>query len=183
MTASLQWLNEPPSWTSKSGIITATSGLETDFWRETHYGFIRDTGHFYYQAVQGDFTAQVSFSGDYSEEFDQAGLMLRLDAQNWLKTGIEYVEERQCLSAVVTRDYSDWSLTPLLSRPAGLTLRLSRQGTAVRIEYSSNGVHYEMLRLAYMPARETVQVGVMLCSPKRAGFTAHFEDFEVSKLP
>jgi regulation of enolase protein 1 (concanavalin A-like superfamily) len=178
----MEWLNEPPYWNSKSGIITATTGPETDFWRETHYGFIRDSGHFYYQPVSGDFTAQVSFSGDYDTLYDQAGLMLRLDARTWIKTGIEYVDERQTLSAVVTRDFSDWSLTPLLSRPAGLCLRLSREGTAVRIEYSSNGVHYETLRLAYLPWQETAQVGIMLCSPKREGFTARFEDFEVGAL-
>jgi regulation of enolase protein 1 (concanavalin A-like superfamily) len=178
----MQWLNEPPYWNSKLGTITASSGLETDFWRETHYGFIRDNGHFYYQAVAGNFTAQVSFSGDYAEQYDQAGLMLRLDEKNWIKAGIEYVDGHQSLSTVVTRDYSDWAITPLLSKPAGLTLRLSREGTAVRVEYSSNGVHYELLRLAYLPAQDSVQVGLMLCSPKREGFTARFEDFAVGEL-
>jgi regulation of enolase protein 1 (concanavalin A-like superfamily) len=178
----MDWLNEPPHWHSKFGILTATTGPETDFWRETHYGFIHDNGHFYYQTVSGNFTAQVSFSGDYAALYDQAGLMLRLDEKNWIKTGIEYVDERQTLSTVVTRDYSDWSVTPLLSKPAGLCLRLSRNGTTIRMEHSSNGVHYEMLRLAYMPDAETVQVGIMLCSPKREGFTASFEDFNVGPL-
>ena len=60
---------------------------KTDFWRETHYGFIRDDGHFRDVAAEGDFTADVAFRGDYRELYDQAGLMLRLDERNWIKAG------------------------------------------------------------------------------------------------
>lgn len=92
---------------SKQGTISITSGQRTDFWRKTHYGFIRDDGHFYYEQVKGDFIVEVKVSGQYEELYDQAGLMVRLDEANWLKCGIEFVEGVQQVSAVVTRDYSD----------------------------------------------------------------------------
>ena len=55
--------------------MTVSGG--TDFWRKTHYGFIRDNGHFGYVAVQGDFSAEVKVMGGYRDLYDQAGLMLR----------------------------------------------------------------------------------------------------------
>ena len=38
----MKWHNEPPFWSEREGAIAFTSGRETDFWRKTHYGFIRD---------------------------------------------------------------------------------------------------------------------------------------------
>jgi regulation of enolase protein 1 (concanavalin A-like superfamily) len=104
----MKWLNEPPEWRDENGILSVTTGAKTDFWRETHYGFIRDDGHLRYEWVEGDFTASVAFRGDYRALYDQAGLMVRLDDRNWVKAGIEFVGDRQRLSVVVTRDFSDW---------------------------------------------------------------------------
>ncbi|MEP0849539.1 DUF1349 domain-containing protein [Funiculus sociatus GB1-A4] len=70
----MKWYNEPPSWNEQEGIVAVTSGAETDFWRKTHYGFIRDNGNFYYEQVTGDFTAQVKVTGQYQVLYDQAGL-------------------------------------------------------------------------------------------------------------
>ena len=84
-----QWFNEPPSWSREDDAILMTAGPSTDFWRKTHYGFIRDSGHVYFQTVAGDFTAEVKVSGGYKDLYDQAGLMLRIDESNWIKCGIE----------------------------------------------------------------------------------------------
>ena len=75
----MKWYNEPPCWNEQAGVVTVTSGAKTDFWRKTHYGFIRDNGKFYYQQVTGDFTAVVKITGQYQVLYDQAGLMLRRD--------------------------------------------------------------------------------------------------------
>src|SRR5262245_7888603 len=103
----MQWYNEPPHWLVDDETIVVRSARKTDFWRKTHYGFIRDSGHFYYQEVQGDFKAEVKVLGEYAALYDQAGLMVRLDEANWVKCGIEFVEGVQHASVVVTRDYSD----------------------------------------------------------------------------
>ncbi|MBW4549277.1 MAG: DUF1349 domain-containing protein [Symplocastrum torsivum CPER-KK1] len=127
----MEWYNEPPVWNLQGDTITITSGQKTDFWRETHYGFIRDNGHFFYQAVKGDFVAEVKVSGEYHQLYDQAGIMVRLDEANWLKCGIEFVNGVQQVSAVITRDYSDWSIVPLPQNPASIWLRVTRRGTAI----------------------------------------------------
>lgn len=180
----MKWINEPPEWQDEDGILTVATGPETDFWRTTHYGFVRDSGHVYAQELTGEFSATVTFSGDYKALYDQAGLMLRIDERNWIKAGIEFTDGRHHLSAVVTRDFSDWSVLPLDRDPGEVSLRISRysgaeEAPAVRIEYALEGGAFQMLRLAYLPPSATVLVGPMCCSPTRKGFVARFRDFKI----
>lgn len=178
----MEWYNEPPVWKVEGDKIYITSGSKTDFWRETHYGFIRDNGHFFYQSVKGDFWVEVKVSGEYRQLYDQAGIMVRLDESNWLKCGIEFVEGVQQVSAVVTRDYSDWSVVPMPQNPAALWIRLTRRGTAVEVQYSLDGEQYTLLRLAYLTPIETMNVGVMCASPEGNGFPMTFEGFKILSL-
>jgi uncharacterized protein len=177
----MTWLNEPPAWKDEAGLLTVTTGDRKDFWRTTHYGFVHDDGHVYGQQVEGDFAAEVTFSGEYEELYDQAGLMLRLDERNWIKAGIEFTDGKHHLSAVVTRDFSDWSVLLLPTAPKEIQLRMSRYAEAVRIEYSLDGEPFNMLRLAYLPHGGTAFVGPMCCSPQREGFKARFWNFEIGE--
>ncbi|MBP2471439.1 regulation of enolase protein 1 (concanavalin A-like superfamily) [Crossiella equi] len=173
------WLNEPPQWTIDGGTLTVRTAPDTDFWRITHYGFIRDTGHFLGRRVTGDFTARVRFRGDYHARYDQAGLMVRVDERNWLKTGIE-LDGRQWLSAVATREYSDWSVLPAPDGLREVSLELERKGDTVTVRYGVDGAKPEtMLRLAYLPPKRPAWIGPMCCSPDGTGFTATFTDFEL----
>lgn len=178
----MQWYNQPPFWNEQDGILTVTSGAKTDFWRKTHYGFIRDSGNFYYQQVTGDFIALVKITGQYQTLYDQAGLMIRLDETTWLKCGIEFVDDVQHVSAVVTRDYSDWSFVPMSHNPTSLWLKLLRKGETVQVLYSLNGEQYTMLRMAYLTEAETVQVGLMCASPESEGFSVTFEEFQIMAI-
>lgn len=175
----MEWYNEPSVWDVQGDKITITSGSKTDFWRQTHYDFIRDNGHFFYQQIEGDFIADVKVNGEYQDLYDQAGIMVRLDEFNWMKCGIEFVEGVQQVSAVVTRDYSDWSIVPLPQNPASLWLRVTRRGTAIVVQYSLDGEQYTMLRMAYLTLIKTVSVGVMCASPEGDGFPVTFEKFKI----
>jgi regulation of enolase protein 1 (concanavalin A-like superfamily) len=106
--------------------------------------------------------------------------MLRLDEKNWVKTGIEYTDGLMHFSVVVTREVSDWSVIPLhKAKPADdIHVRLTRHGDAVRVQYAIAGGAWQMARLAPFPADDAL-VGVMACSPERAGFTASFHEIEV----
>ncbi len=177
----LNWYNPPPKHSLKDGVLTAETGYQTDFWRETFYGFVRDNGHFGFTEISGDFSAEVSFRGEYTELYDQAGMMVRLDAKTWLKAGVEYTDAQQHLSVVATRDVSDWSVLPLAAPPAEIRLRLTRLGGAVLVQASLDGETYTMLRLTALTDAERLQVGVMCCSPKRSGFQVTFHNFEVGK--
>ena len=175
----MQWLNEPPSWQVKDSTIRVTSTQDTDFWRITHYGFIRDSGHFYYRQVTGDFVASVKVTGEYRDLYDQAGLMVRLDEENWLKCGIEFVAGVQQLSAVVTRDYSDWSIAPTLDNPTAIWLRVTCKNSAIEVHYSLDGGEYQLLRMTYLTESKTLDVGIMCASPEGKGFTTVFEQLKI----
>ena len=174
------WLNEPAAWQGDLADLDLATDAATDFWRETFYGFVRDNGHALLRPVTGDFTAVAVVTGAYEHLYDQAGLMLRVDERNWIKTGVEFTDGMMHFSVVVTRDVSDWSVVPL---PAAgpddeIGVRLTRHGDAVRIQYSVAGAPWQMARLAAF-ASVQARVGVMACSPERAGFQARFRDISV----
>lgn len=175
----MQWLNEPSQWTENGDRLIVTTSAQTDFWRRTHYGFIRDNGHFYYDSIRTDFVVEVKIRGNYKDIYDQAGLMLRVDEKHWIKTGIEYVDGVQNLSAVVTHDYSDWSVIPVENSPEVLQMRLERSKEAIQIFYLNEASNYTLLRMTYFPY-ETIQVGVMCASPDGDGFEVTFEDYQVN---
>ena len=170
----LKWLNEP-TWRVEDEVLHVTTANETDFWRVTHYGFVRDSGHVLYAEARGEFTASVRVQGSYQALYDQAGLMLRGSAECWVKTGVEFVNEQQ-LSVVVTRDFSDWSVRPI-GAAAFVDLKLTRRGDTVRVHARTPGATWTLLRLAYYPPELPATVGVYACSPQRAGFEARFSGF------
>lgn len=176
----MHWLNEPPKWSLEDDILQVTTGERTDFWRETHYGFVRDDGHFFYTEAEGDLSAEATFSAAYEHLYDQAGLMLRLDERHWVKAGIEYSDGEKLLSTVVTRERSDWSVTSLDSNADApeVTLRLTRRGGALLVQVLREDSAY-VLRLADFPASDPVQVGVMCCTPERLSLRATFRNFRV----
>ena len=177
----LTWLNEPPHWREDGNALHVTTGNKTDFWCRTHYGFIHDNGHFRHTPVEGDFSASATVSAAYSDLYDQAGLMVRVDAGNWLKTGIEFTDGGLHYSTVVTRDgYSDWSQLRLPAAVgATLEVRLTRHGEALRVHYRSPGGAWTAARLAMLAMGENVEVGSMCCTPERQGLEVTFRDFTV----
>src|SRR3712207_5716043 len=159
---SLSWLNAPPQWSGTDALLRVVTGLRTDFWRKTFYGYVTDNGHFYHRPVTGDFTADVVVSAGHSALFDQAGLMLRADEKTWLKSGLEVTSGAVQLSTVLTRDDSDLSVVPV---PHGeLVLRLTRFGSAVAVHRGDGDGSWQLVRLGHLDLPETVDVGVMCCS-------------------
>jgi regulation of enolase protein 1 (concanavalin A-like superfamily) len=178
----MKWLNQPKQWKGDAHQLTMTVDPGTDYWRITHYGFIRDSGPFYYQEMEGDFEATVKVSGHYQELFHQAGLMVRIDNKNWIKTGIEYVDGVQNISAVVTREVSDWSVVPRNDSPKSIWLKLLRKGDYVQIEYAFDAKTYKMLRLAYFPPKVKAQIGMVAAAPGKKTFPVTFDNFVVKPV-
>lgn len=108
----MTWLNEPASSRRSGDQLLVRSRSKTDFWRKTLYGYITDNGHFFGLAASGDFMFQARVNGEYGALYDQAGLMVRLNAENWMKCGTEFFDGRRHASVVFTRDFSDWSTMP-----------------------------------------------------------------------
>ena len=158
------WLNEPAVWSGDASDLTVAVEPETDFWRTTHYGFVRDNGHFAHTGAMA-----VRFRGDFAAQYDQAGLMLRIDAEHWIKAGLE-LDGRLWLSVVVTNGVSDWSQQPAPEPDADgwWSIRAVREGDAVQLLCGD-----QPIRLAPLPEGDLLS-GPMCAAPKGPGFTARF---------
>ncbi len=108
--------------------------------------------------------------------------MIRIDDKNWVKTGIEFVGGKQNLSAVVTREFSDWSVVKRPDNPEFIWLRLQRHKDAVQIHYSLDGKTWTMLRLAYFPPDVPVKIGMVAAAPGKQDFEVTFDKFSVGPI-
>jgi uncharacterized protein len=113
-----QWLNEPVRWNLVADGLSVVTDNATDFWRETHYGFTRHSGHLFGFRSEGGLTATVRVRAEYQILYDQAGLMVLFDEQNWVKVGIELSDGQAMLSSVLTIGRSDWATAPFRDDPA-----------------------------------------------------------------
>jgi len=176
-TEEMFWLNEPDAWELSDSGLWVHAMASTDFWRQTHYGYTRDSGHFFYRPVQGDFRASVKVSGDFSSQFDQAGLMVRLDADRWIKAGPEFVDGDLQFSVVATNSVSDWSMLPI-GATGSILVSVQRAFDSVAVACSTaEGKSYQA-RLSYLDPAKSAMVGVMCCSPEGTGFHASFSGLE-----
>lgn len=168
----MEWFNEPARWSSSDDlVIHADPG--SDFWRTTHYGFVRDNGHIYGSWFAGDCTVTATFSGEFSAQYDQAGIALRISPSQWIKAGVELVDGQFQASAVVTRDFSDWSVVAI-PRFERMTVSAERAGDTVTISYAVEDASPRMLRQAYFPPDVPALVGAMCAAPDGPGFVTRF---------
>ena len=154
----MQWFNEPEKWEIKDNALTMFVTPQCDYWRISHYGFTVDDAPFYYATYGGEFEVKVKITGDYKSRFDQMGLMLRIDHENYIKAGVEFGDGKFNLKAV-------------------------RRLDAVEIFYSYDDKTYTMMRNAHLQDNTPVMVGLMAASPDGNGFDAKFEYFKVKHLP
>lgn len=172
------WLNEPAEYhLDGEGGLRVVTAAETDFWRETHYGFTHDTGHFLAIEAPADFTCQLRVRGDYQALYDQAGIMVRLSDRQWIKAGIELSDGQAMLSSVRTEGASDWATAPYQADPADFWMRATVTRGVLRLQVSSDGQHWPLVRLCPLPAADRYWVGPMTCSPKRGGLVVTFSDW------
>ena len=97
----MTWINKPASWKRSGDKLVARSRAKTDLWSRTFYGYVTDNGHFFRPPVSGDFTFQARVNGQYAALYDQAGLMVRRDAKNWMKCGTEFFDVQRHASVVL----------------------------------------------------------------------------------
>ena len=179
----MQWFNEPENWNIENETLTMDVTPQSDYWRISHYGFTVDDAPFLYTTRGGEFEVKVKISGEYKERFDQAGLMIRIDKENYIKTGIEFVDGKYNLSTVVTHTTSDWSVIELDEPVEFVWIKAVRRLDAVEIFYSFDDKNYTMMRNCWLQDNTPVMVGMMAACPDGKGFKATFSDFKIKHLP
>jgi regulation of enolase protein 1 (concanavalin A-like superfamily) len=177
----MEWLNEPANWQRTGDLLTVSVDPSTDFWRETGYGYIRDSGHVYGEVLAGDLDVSVRMRCTLGTQYDQAGVMLRADERTWLKTGVEFFEGRARLSTVLTLGRSSWMVTDLPEGTEEIALRVSRRGDAVEVRYVIEDGPAELAALVFMPPGREVLAGVMAAAPEGPGFRVTFHDLRVTE--
>ena len=175
----MKWMNQPALWNRSGGKLIVRSRAKTDFWRKTFYGYITDNGHFFYLPVSGDFAFQACINGQYAALYDQAGLMVRLDAENWMKCGTEFFDGRRHASVVFTRDFSDWSTMLDLSETAAIWWRVVRKKDSIETMCSLDGKSFTSARQGYFVPEVKANVGIMCAAPEGPGFEALFDDLKL----
>ena len=174
------WLNEPPGAHIEGDDLLVTTAAESDFWRTTSYGFVRDSGHALLTPFPPGSAVEVAFVATFDELYDQAGLMVRVDPRTWVKAGIEMTDGATHVSAVVTHGLSDWSMAPVPEwADRTVTVRVSRSGDALTVRARAERRPWRTIRLAPLPPSATATAGPFCCSPQRAGLTVRFTRFAI----
>ncbi|MFC9973135.1 DUF1349 domain-containing protein [Spirillospora sp. NPDC127200] len=170
-----RWLNPPPAHARDGGDLLVTAERGSDFWRTTSYGFERDSGHALLAGLAAEAAVEVSFVAAFTDQFDQAGLLLRVDDRTWIKAGVEFADGVPQTGAVVTREVSDWSVAPVPAWAGrSVTIRASRSGDAVTLRARADDDPWQMLRVAPFPKGAQAQAGPYCCAPEREGLTVRF---------
>ena len=183
---SLQWTRAPEHYDISEDRIEIVTVPHTDLWQRTYYHFRNDNAPVLQMTSEEQyfsFVVKTEFS-DSHHRFDQCGVVLYLDSENWLKGSIEYENERfQHLGSVVTNHgYSDWATTEIPANVKSMWYRLSRRADDFCIECSEDGVVFHQMRVCHLhEAKGAVRFGVYACSPEDSSFRAVFTHMELTE--
>ena len=181
----LNWIRKPKQYSISEDKIEIITEPHTDLWQQTYYHFRNDnapvlqlkTDELYFS-----FVVKTTFESKH--RFDQCGIVMYLDSNNWLKASIEYENERfQHLGSVVTNNgYSDWATTEIDANIKSMWYRFSRREDDFCIECSSDGITYKQMRICHMfNVSNTILFGIYACSPEYSSFKATFTNMEISE--
>ena len=179
----LHWTREPLSWEINDDTIRITTKPHTDLWQRTYYHFRNDNAPVLQMTTEERyFSFVVRTEFDSKHRFDQCGVVMYLDSENWLKASIEYENERfQHLGSVVTNlGYSDWATTEIDASIKSMWYRLSRREDDFCIECSEDGQTFRQMRICHMhKATDAVSFGIYACSPEDSSFCATFSQMQL----
>ncbi len=181
-----RWTREPQAYRITDTKIEITTAPHTDLWQRTYYHFRNDNAPMLQMETEKryfSFVVKTNFA-DSHVRFDQCGIVMYLDSENWLKASVEYENETfQHLGSVVTNHgYSDWATTEIPATTKTMWYRLSRREDDFRIECSTDGVHFQQMRICHMAkASGKIQFGIYACSPEESSFTAVFSNMRLTE--
>jgi uncharacterized protein len=181
----LFWIHEPKDYSIQGDKIIIKTESQTDFWQRTYYGFRNDSAPaLLWKTVDPYFSFVVKTEFDSKNRFDQCGVIIYQNSDNWFKASIEFEnEEYQRLGCVVTNHgYSDWATTDISANIKTMFYRLSRRESDYCIDFSYDGLVYKQMRIFHLfEGGGEIQFGIYACSPEISSFEAIFSEFEKTK--
>lgn len=181
----LKWTREPNEYTIGDDKISIITKPNTDLWQRTYYGFQNDNAPVLQMSTEEKYFSFVVKTEFHSKRrFDQCGVVMYLNSDNWLKASIEYEnEEFQRLGSVATNNgYSDWATTDIDASIKTMWYRFSRRESDYCIECSTDGVTFKQMRICHMwEGAEEIQFGIYACSPEESSFEAIFTNMDITE--
>lgn len=174
-----RWTREPADYRIGQDRIEIVTKPHTDLWQRTYYHFRNDNAPVLQMETEEKYFSFVVRT-EYAEScrrFDQCGIVMYLDSENWLKASVEYEnEEYQHLGSVVTNNgYSDWATTKISASVKEMWYRFSRREDDYCIECSPDGAVFQQMRICHMHAGAgKIRFGIYACSPEESSFKAVF---------
>ena len=181
-----QWTREPKAFEINDGSVEITTAPHTDLWQRTYYHFRNDNAPVLQLQTREQyfsFVVKTDFAQSH-QRFDQCGIVMYLDSENWLKGSVEFEnEEFQHLGSVVTNDgYSDWATAAIPADVKSMWYRLSRRADDYCIECSTDGINFSQMRICHMhAAADKISFGIYACSPEESSFKAVFSDMKITE--
>ncbi len=176
-----EWINKPKHFVVEKNRLIIETEPGTDLWQRTYCGIQKNNAPAFMREIGGDFTFVVKTEFEESSLlYDQCGLLVHIDGENWIKVSVEYENEKfSRLGSVVTNlGFSDWACAEISSEISEMHFRISRRGQDFLIENSFDGKTYSQMRISHMHKNtEKLHVGVYACSPLKSSFNAVFSLF------
>ncbi|MCI9416691.1 MAG: DUF1349 domain-containing protein [Eubacterium sp.] len=181
----LLWVREPKRSVISQDYVEIITEPGTDLWQRTYYGFQNDNAPVLQtRTTDKYFSFVVKTRFESKHRFDQCGIAMYLDSENWLKASVEYEnEEYQRLGSVVTNHgYSDWATSDISANIKEMWYRFSRRESDYCIECSSDGITFKQMRICHMwKGTEEIVFGIYACSPEKSSFKAIFSNMEITE--
>lgn len=185
-TEKLVFTRPPEQYSISQEKIEITTQPHTDLWQRTYYHFRNDNAPLLQMETDEpyfSFVVKTDFA-DAGHRFDQCGIVLYLDSENWLKASVEYENGAfQHLGSVVTNEgYSDWATTAIDGQIRTMWYRLSRREDDYRVECSPDGVAFSQMRICHLrKGGGTIRFGLYACSPEESSFAAVFSHMQITE--
>ena len=185
-TQNFKWTRQPKDFKTDDGKVYITTLPHTDLWQRTYYHFRNDNAPVFQMETDEEFFSfivKTDFTGSH-QRFDQCGVVLYLDSDNWIKGSVEYEnDEFQHLGSVVTNHgYSDWATTEIPASVKVMWYCLSRREDDYCIECSEDGKRFRQMRVCHLhEGGGKIRFGIYACSPEESSFTAVFSDMQLTE--
>ncbi|MCF0115219.1 MAG: DUF1349 domain-containing protein [Erysipelotrichaceae bacterium] len=182
----LKWIREPKDYVITEDKIEIVTEPHTDLWQRTYYHFRNDNAPVLQMETEEkyfSFVVKTDFSLS-AHRFDQCGVVVYMDSENWIKGSVEYENENfQHLGSVVTNHgYSDWATTEIPTDKKVMWYRLSRRMDDFCIECSEDGKVFHQMRVCHFyAASDKITFGIYACSPEASSFKAVFSDMAMGE--
>ncbi len=180
------WTREPEQYTVSPDAIEVVTKPHTDLWQRTYYHFQNDNAPVFQMETSEkyfSFVVKTEFQESH-HRFDQCGIVMYLDSENWLKASVEYENKSfQHLGSVVTNHgYSDWATTEIDASVKTMWYRFSRREDDYCIECSNDGMTFSQMRICHMYlGGGKIRFGIYACSPEDSSFRAVFSSLQMTE--